>query len=78
MIQRITITDNENNKWKRKAKNKDGNAESSYVSYNESVRAKWFCYVFNLDFLQLMCKDSLILKWNLELALSIILKNREL
>ena len=33
----------------------------SGASYSESVRAKWFCCV-----------------WNLELALSIILKEREL
>ena len=40
--------------------------------------AKWFCYAFKLGFLQLICKASLILKSNLELALSIILKQREL
>ena len=47
-------------------------------SYSESVRAKWFCCAFKLDFLQLICKASLIFKSNLELALSIILKQREL
>ena len=47
-------------------------------SYSESVRAKWFCCVFKLGFLQLMCKASLIFKSNLELAFSIILKEREL
>ena len=36
-----------------------------------------FC-TFKLGFLQLMCKASLIFKSNLELALSIILKQREL
>ena len=41
-------------------------------SYSERVRAKWFC------FLQLTCKASLIFKSNLELELSIILKQREL
>ena len=45
-------------------------------SYSERVRAKWFCRVFKLDFLQLICNASLIFKWNLELALSIILKQR--
>ena len=45
-------------------------------SYSERVRAKWFCRVFKLDFLQLICNSSLIFKWNLELALSIILKQR--
>ena len=33
---------------------------------------------FKLGFLQLICKASLIFKSNLELALSIILKQREL
>ena len=41
-------------------------------SYSEMVRATWFCCAFKLDFLQLICKASLIFKSNLELALSII------
>ena len=47
-------------------------------SYSERVRAKWFCCAFELCFLQLICKASLIFKSNLELALSIILKQGEL
>ena len=47
-------------------------------SYSEWVRSKLFCCAFKLGFLQLICKASLILKSNLELALSIILKQREL
>ena len=47
-------------------------------SYSEKVRAKWFCWTFKLGFLQLICKASFIFKSNLELALSIILKQREL
>ena len=47
-------------------------------SYSEIVRAKWFCCAFKLGFLQLICKASLIFKSNLELALLIILKEREL
>ena len=47
-------------------------------SYSKRVRAKWFCCAFKLGFLQLICKASLIFKSNLELALSIILKQREL
>ena len=47
-------------------------------SYSERVRAKWFCWAFKLGFHQLICKASLIFKLNLELALSIILKQREL
>ena len=43
-------------------------------SYTEMVRAKGFCWAFKLGFLQLISKASLILKSNLELALSIILK----
>ena len=45
---------------------------------NRRVRAKWFCCAFKLGFLQLICKASLIFRSNLELALSIILKQREL
>ena len=47
-------------------------------SYSERVRAKWFCCAFKLGFLQLICKASLIFKLNLESALSVILKQREL
>ena len=47
-------------------------------SYIEKVKAKWFCRAFKLGFLQLICNASLIFKSNLELALSIILKQREL
>ena len=47
-------------------------------SHSESVRAKLFCCAFKLGFLQLICKASLIFKSNLELALSIILREREL
>ena len=39
---------------------------------------KKICLAFKFDFLQLICKASLILKSNLELALSIDLKEREL
>ena len=47
-------------------------------SYSGKVRAKWFCCAFKFGFLQLICKLSLIFKSNLELALLIILKQREL
>ena len=47
-------------------------------SYSERVRAKWFCCAFKLGFFQLICKASLIFISNLELALSIILKQIEL
>ena len=45
-------------------------------SYSESERADWLFCAFKLGFLQLICKTSLIFKSNLELALSIILKQR--
>ena len=47
-------------------------------SYSKRVRAKWFCCAVKLGFLQLISKASLIFKSNLELAFSIILKQREL
>ena len=47
-------------------------------TYSERMSAKWFCCAFKLDFIQLICKAPLIFKSNLELALSIILKQREL
>ena len=59
-------------KWHNDNNNKEGR------SYSEKVRYKWFCWALKLCFLQLICKASLIFKSNLELALSIILKEREL
>ena len=44
--------------------------------YSERQRAKWFFCGFNLGFLQLICRASLIFRSTLELALSIILKQR--
>ena len=63
---------------KNKNKNKDRKKQRSGVSYSESVRAKWFRCAFKLGFVQLICQASIILKWNLEKALSIMLKEREL
>ena len=63
---------------RERQKNKDRKKERSGANYSESVRAKWFCCAFKLGFVQLICKVSLIFKSNLELALSIILKEREL
>ena len=65
-------------KKKTKKKKTDRKQQMSGASYSESGRAKWFCYAFKLGFVQLTCKTSLIFKSNLELALSIILKEREL
>ena len=47
-------------------------------SYSERVSAKWFCCAFKLGFFQLICQASLVFKSNLELASSVILKQREL
>ena len=51
-------------------KKKDTKKQRSGASYSESLRAKWFCCAFKLGFVQLIFKS------NLELALSIILKER--
>ena len=61
-------------------KEKQAKAERSKEnrSYSERVRAKRFCYAFKLGFSQLICIASLIFKSNLEFALSIIVKQREL
>ena len=85
----ISVRDNENNRWKKNAKKTKTNKqqqkqqkkpreEQGGKSYSERVSAKWFCCAFKLGFLLLICKASLIFKANLELALSIILKEREL
>ena len=60
-----------------KNKSKDRNKQRGDSSYNEYARAKWFCCVFKLGFLQLICKASAVFKSNLELALSVILKERK-
>ena len=76
----ITIKIDEREMQKTKQKKKQAKTERSKWnrSYSEKVRAKWFCCAFKLGFLQLIYKASLIFKSNLESALSIILKQREL
>ena len=69
----IKIIDQRETQKQNKTKKKKGGG-----SYSERVRDKWFCWAFKLGFLQIICKASLIFKSNLELALSIILKEREL
>ena len=61
----------EKQKKKQRQKRTKGNR-------SEMTRAKWFCCAFKLGFLQLICKTSLIFKSNLELTISIILKQRKL
>ena len=64
-------------KEKRTRKTKTKKKEGDRI-YSERVRAKWFCFAFNLGFLQSICIVSLIFKSNLELALSIIIKKEQL
>ena len=71
----------EKRKKKTKAEKKKkggGGGRGRDRSYSEKVRAKLFYCAFKLGFLQLICKASLIFKSTLGLALSIILKQREL
>ena len=63
---------------KTKQKKEEESKNEGETSYSERMRDKWFCWAFKLNFLQLICQASLIFKWNLELALSSILKEREL
>ena len=75
----MSVNGNGNNRWKKNVKQKQRQKGTrGDKGYSERVRAKWFCCAFKLGFLQLICKASLIFKSNLELALSIILKQREL
>ena len=62
----------------KKKKKRERKGQRGDASYKKRVRAKGFCCAFKLGFLQLICNASLIFKLNLELALSIILKEREL
>ena len=71
-----TIDERELQKKKEKKKKKTKKKEQGDRSYSEKVRDKWFCCAFKLGFLQLICKASLIFKSNLELGLSITLKQR--
>ena len=65
-------------KKKRKKEKAQTEKNKGDRTCHERVRAKWFCYAFKSGLLPLICKASLIFKSNFELALSIILKQREL
>ena len=67
-------------KCKKTTKEKQTKAErrKGNRSYSERVRVKLFYCAFKLGSFQLICKAPLIFKSNLKLALSIILKQREL
>ena len=64
----------------RKKKQKKNKQRQKGARGTEAIVKGWELsgFVVHLSFLQLICKASLIFKSNLELALSIILKQREL
>ena len=76
----ISVRDNEYNRQIKAKKSKQqqtkNRKEQGGRSYSKRVRAKWSCCALKLGFLQLVCKASLIFKSNLEIALSIILKEK--
>ena len=75
----ISVRHNENNRWKRNAEKKQRQKKTrGTIAKDKSVKPKWIFCAFKLGFLQLICKVSLLFKSNLESALSIILKEREL
>ena len=61
------IDEREKQKTTKEKQTKTGKSKGNR-SYSERVRAKLFFCAFTLGFLQLICKDSLIFKTNLELA----------
>ena len=76
-----TVRDNEIIRWERNVKKRQKTKTEKNKgdqSYSERVKAKWFCCAFKLGLVQVICKVSLIFKSNLELALLVILKEREL
>ena len=78
MSEIVKIIDERETQAKKKKKRTKTDKNKKDKSYSERVRPKWFCCAFKLGFLQLICKASLIFKFNLELVLSIILKQKEL
>ena len=71
-----TIDETEMQRTTKEKKTKTERSKGN-KTYGKRMRAKWFCFAFKLGFIQLICKASLIFKSNLELALSIILKQRD-
>ena len=79
----ISVKDNNNNRWKTNTKKQRQNKTKQQKTETRGVEAiakgwEMILLSIKLAFLQLICKASLIFKSNLELALSIILKEREL
>ena len=64
----IGVRDYENNRWKRKAKNKDRKEQRNDISFIESGKPKWLCCALKLGFIELICKASFIFQSNLDLA----------
>ena len=52
---------NKNKKKQKHKQNKERKEQRCDTTYRERVRANWFCCAFKLEFLQLICKASLIL-----------------
>ena len=77
MSEILKIINERETKKKKKKKTKTKN-KKGHGSYTKRVRAESFCCAFKLGFLQLIFKTSLIFKSNLELAVWVILKEREL
>ena len=48
----ISVRDNGNNRWKRDKKTKKQRKQQGGKSYSERMRAKRFCCMFELGFLQ--------------------------
>ena len=78
MSQIMKIVDERETNKKTNKQTKKTEKNKGDKSYSEKLRVKWFCCAFKLGFLQLICKASLIFKLGLELAFSIILREREL
>ena len=68
------IDEREMQKTTKEIQVKQKGARGTEAVVKERVRTNWFCFPFKLGLLQLICKASLIFKSNIELTLSIILK----
>ena len=79
MSETMEIVDEREKKKKQTNKQTKIEKNKGKRSYSERMRPKWFCCAFKLSFFfQLIYKAFLIFTSNLELALSIISRQREL
>ena len=74
----ISVEDDENNRWKRKEKKTKTERNKGVMQAIVKVWQLDNYFGFKLGFFELICEDSSFFKSNIELALSIILKQREL